>query len=856
MKKNLKLFANIVLVILMASLTLIAMDIRISAAPESADLSIIPETVVKGNATGVDITRENFTIAVVIENIVNLYGLDVRIAWDPTYLQYIEHTVTMPIEDFPDPIPPSPYPGTLSGTLLTIKDEVDPINGTYALAVSQMGETPGFNGSGTLFIMKFMVINQPYDYEISPANHLNLTIAITYYKFTDPEAAEIPLTPHDGTVMLYARKFEYPPLPLLKVTPETISGKGAGEEFTVDVWLMGEGGTDLDPFWDPGGFDIVLNFNTTLLEAVDVTIDPDGWFASFWPQNQMMIVKEEIDNTTGTVRVAFFGYGEPHTPANGKGRLFTVTFKEKLSVGATPQISLIWLYNPRWYTASYNIHSLQGLIDLTAPEGTNWITFWPYGNPMTLNTWIDQDADGKLSLGDKLYITDWEGKQLPYLMDELAGTLNITQLELNRTETLDAFPTPGNLSLSGPNLGIFSIYVTMANGTERYLTTDEYVEYPGEPVVNITVCLDSYIEETRTIGVDVYLDAWNGFTYMPGVAGVVFIEAHNETHTWNLTDGVDYNAWPGEVWWYLNPVPGLDNGDTLRIGYWAVSTLEVFYKTVEPDPLRYIEFDGTYDDFLASLTNPIGANYTEVYPVSWRSDYRVIDWFDLDTSGDLTAGDQLVLEYIDTGDRGLYEINDIATDMRIRQFSVICDRDPTHAFFGMEPDVKIAGVPHPERPMCPWHGEDSSPVIPHTTEPATYKLADETPPIIESVTQVPPPENVQPTDKVYVNATVTDISGIKNVTLWYRVNGGEWNAIPMDNLEGDIYNATIPAYNYCTTIEYYIEAYDNAGNKAVSPTINYYTYHVIPEFANIAIGILMLLVFTFTAVCLKRKKIL
>jgi len=104
MKKNLKLFANIVLVILMASLTLIAMDIRISAAPESADLSIIPETVVKGNATGVDITRENFTIAVVIENIVNLYGLDVRIAWDPTYLQYIEHTVTMPIEDFPDPI--------------------------------------------------------------------------------------------------------------------------------------------------------------------------------------------------------------------------------------------------------------------------------------------------------------------------------------------------------------------------------------------------------------------------------------------------------------------------------------------------------------------------------------------------------------------------------------------------------------------------------------------------------------------------------------------------------------------------------------------------------------------------------
>jgi len=822
----------------------------LAGALSDPDLRFIPETIVLGSPAGESVVGQEFTVAVVIENIENLYGLDVKISWDTTYLAYVTHTVTIPVESYPDPIPPSPYPGTLHSPTIQVKDEVG--YDYYWCSFASMAPAPSFNGSGTIFTMTFQLINQPWDYEIAPSQYLNLTIQYTYVKFVDKSAIEIPLTPHDGTVQIYARKFEYPPLPLLKVTPETIEGNGTENEFAVDVWLMGEGGADLDPFWDPGGFDIVLNFNTTLLEAVSVTVDPDGWFASFWP-NPTITVKQEINNTAGTVWVVFFGYGEPHTPAYGKGRLFTVTFKEKLSVGVTPQISPIWLYNPRWYTASHDLHSLQGLIDLTAPEATNWMTLWPYGNPMTLNTWIDVDADGKLSLGDKLYMTDVAGKQLPYIVDRLTGTLNVTQLELNRTDVLDAF-TPGNLSLSGPNLGVFSIHVTMANGTERYLTTAEYVEYLGEPVVNITVCLDSYIEENKTIGVDAYLDSWNGFNYLVGLGGVVFIEAHNETHTWNLTDGVDYEWYTYDNWWYLYPVSGLDRGDTLRIGYWAVSTVEVFYKTVEPDPLRYIEFTGTYDDFLTSLTNPINTNYTEVYPTSWRSPYRVVNWYDLDTSEDLTIGDQLVLEYINTGDRGIYEINEIATDMRIRQLGVICDKDPAHTFFGIEPDVKIAGVPHPERPMCPWHGEASSPLLPHLTESATYKLADETPPVIENVTQTPPPENVQPTDEVYVNATVTDdLTGVKNVTLWYRVNEGEWTAIPMDNLEGNIYNATIPAHEYCTTIEYYIEAYDNAGNRAISPVTEYYSYHVIPEYVNILTMVLTLLVLTIVMMMYLRK---
>ncbi|RLI44737.1 hypothetical protein DRO69_06695, partial [Candidatus Bathyarchaeota archaeon] len=184
------------------------------------------------------------------------------------------------------------------------------------------------------------------------------------------------------------------------------------------------------------------------------------------------------------------------------------------------------------------------------------------------------------------------------------------------------------------------------------------------------------------------------------------------------------------------------------------------------------------------------------------------------------------------------------------------DHDPSCQFYGMEPIIDLAGFPHPERGMCPWHNQDVAVPIPHQTESATYYL-DKTPPAIENVTQTPPQDNVQPTDIVHVNATVTDdLTGVKNVTLWYRIGEtGTWTPISMEILEGVIYNASIPAQPYCTTVEYYIEAYDNAGNSAKSPITEYYNYHVIPEFANQTIAILMALVLTSLLVVYWKKKI-
>lgn len=111
---------------------------------------------------------------------------------------------------------------------------------------------------------------------------------------------------------------EYPPLPLLAVKVPVVG--------TIDVWLMGEGETDLDPFWDMSGFDIQMHYNPDAFQVTNVIVDPDYWYESFWPSGVMVLLLD-YSTTPGYVRVAFLGIPAPggsHTPPYGQGRLFTM----------------------------------------------------------------------------------------------------------------------------------------------------------------------------------------------------------------------------------------------------------------------------------------------------------------------------------------------------------------------------------------------------------------------------------------------------------------------------------------------------------------------------------------------------
>jgi hypothetical protein len=120
----------------------------------------------------------------------------------------------------------------------------------------------------------------------------------------------------------------------------------------------------------------------------------------------------------------------------------------------------------------------------------------------------------------------------------------------------------------------------------------------------------------------------------------------------------------------------------------------------------------------------------------------------------------------------------------------------------------------------------------------SLELLDTTPPNITDVSQNPPKDSVPPENEVKVNATVTDDSGdVKRVTLVLAFSNGSgtWiRIIEMTNIEGNVWNATIPSFPYATDVSYTIMAEDNTGNINSTEELEY-RYQVIPEFQSFII---------------------
>jgi len=143
---------------------------------------------------------------------------------------------------------------------------------------------------------------------------------------------------------------------------------------------------------------------------------------------------------------------------------------------------------------------------------------------------------------------------------------------------------------------------------------------------------------------------------------------------------------------------------------------------------------------------------------------------------------------------------------------------------------------------------------PHIVEIPVPVLA---PPTIANVSQTPAADNVLPEDEVKVNATVTDPNGVKQVILNYTYTNstGTWTiVVNMTNLEGNIWNATIPAFPYGTNVTYRIIAEDNMNNTITTEDLGYeYQYSVIPEFLSLTTMLFILIVLTFSTAIYKRR---
>jgi hypothetical protein len=98
-------------------------------------------------------------------------------------------------------------------------------------------------------------------------------------------------------------------------------------------------------------------------------------------------------------------------------------------------------------------------------------------------------------------------------------------------------------------------------------------------------------------------------------------------------------------------------------------------------------------------------------------------------------------------------------------------------------------------------------------------MVDNAVPILGDVSWTPTEPTENETVKVFV-VIVEDGSGIKNVTLWFRCLGGEWQNMPMI-FENRNWTCVIPGYEKNAIITFYVECFDNAGNSAKTPENHY-----------------------------------
>jgi hypothetical protein len=559
--------------------------------------------------------------------------------------------------------------------------------------------------------------------------------------------------------------FEYPPTPLLLVTLD----RGVSDTIVADVTLMGEGGVDLDPFWDIAGFDMTMNFQG--LEGLSVTIDPDGWFKSFWPFG--LSKRGVINNADGTVWVYMAGIPAPggiHIPPSGQGRLFSVTF----AIPSPPMPVEISLRNPRRFLHRATIDADAGLIDLTSPISTQWLAISTddYGTHLSLDDWVDTDIDSELSLGDELILTDTStGYWHRYTVHDIKGTLDLTHLFTAAVDDyiwMADFPNsglennglPGRTATGGTGAefngfgnpywtGNFSLVFPVQSVNEivaHYLpfTGDEYTQvltegvhykvHDDENLVELLVPLDvDIINEHWIDNVNNNLNGWPWINYVASGIESVYrkFPAYNEYYgeTEGFATNLGYVMTPPSEWWYDPEWPWELEG-WWALGYgglagpwtwpedteWWINYTAASYITVDfnadPDPKPYyVEWcEGTYEEFLA-LGDPMGTTWREVYPDSVR-EYTVVDWTDSDSSGDITTSDILVFEDA-VGNLKTFHVDKSATDMIVDQHLSIDDVDLESPFYGMDIIVDVAGFPHPEREMSPWHNSPSSKPIPH-----------------------------------------------------------------------------------------------------------------------------------------------
>lgn len=262
------------------SVILVATIIKV---PFALNLTTSTETVVKvesslvelGNAAGdpIPIPETQFTVTVKIYNVTSLYGFDLKFRWNTTFLAYISHSVRVPKDTYLD--------GVLWDPILQLADEVNASAGTYWIAYASMYPAPSFNGTSTVFIMAFEVINQPYDHETGGPN-VDPIDTILDFSSTDLAAEggdPIPHSVESATIRIWEKLSQISSAISITTSPLIIN---FGENTTIRGSISPSRSANVTLLYKLQGEAVWKNL-------IEIPTDPEGKYAYTWTPSQAAV---------------------------------------------------------------------------------------------------------------------------------------------------------------------------------------------------------------------------------------------------------------------------------------------------------------------------------------------------------------------------------------------------------------------------------------------------------------------------------------------------------------------------------------------------------------------------------------
>jgi hypothetical protein len=291
-------------------------------------------------------------VEVWVEDVVNLYGVDIRLAFDPTRLQVLDANPDLP------GVQVQPRDDILSPDFI-IRREADNDAGTVWYAVTQINPSPPVSGSGALFSFSFETIGAGTtevivtNYQLADPNGMIIPAQPSgaVYEIVDdpptltPTATPVPptatpthtVTPDPPTATPTHTVIPDPPTltPTATPQPPTATPTPTGDTMlrvlpasgsyevgqTIDVAVWVEDVVDLY------GVDIRLAFDPTQLQVIDANPDLPG--VQVQPLDDILspdfIIQRDADNVAGTVWYAVTQVN-PSPPASGSGPLFAFSF--------------------------------------------------------------------------------------------------------------------------------------------------------------------------------------------------------------------------------------------------------------------------------------------------------------------------------------------------------------------------------------------------------------------------------------------------------------------------------------------------------------------------------------------------